>query len=246
MTGGPSPGVPRFPTTRWSLVRCAAGELSADQRAALNELLTVYWPLLRSRLIAGRGIDANQADDLLQSFIQQQVLQGKLLSVANPSRGRFRNLLYKALNNFVAKHIRSMAARKRRVNLAAGLDRENEHLAVWSVTPSRHLDGIWARETLAVVLERMRDECQHSGRDDIWGVFEARILAPILNGAAPLSYHEIAQRYHYASTTQAQNALVTAKRSFCRLMRDILLEAGTAPDEVDAEIGELRQCLAAY
>jgi hypothetical protein len=90
----------------------------------------------------------------------------------------------------------------------------------------------------------MRAECERSGRRDVWGVFEARIVAPMLDDAAPPPYDQLVARFALASPAQASNVLVTGKRMFVRALRGVIGEYELGEDHIDAEIADLRAVLA--
>jgi hypothetical protein len=71
---------------------------------------------------------------------------------------------------------------------------------------------------------RMQAECQAKGRLDRWGVFKARLLDPILDGTRAPSYEELIARLGFRSPAEASNALITARRQFDRLLREIVAE----------------------
>jgi hypothetical protein len=73
-------------------------------------------------------------------------------------------------------------------------------------------------------------------------VFECRLLVPLLQQTQPLPYDQLAQRFGFLSPLQAANALTTGKRMFARLLRAVVGEY-VPQDEVEAEIGELKQSL---
>jgi hypothetical protein len=93
-------------------------------------------------------------------------------------------------------------------------------------------------------LRRMRTHCGDSGRMDVWGVFEARVLAPALEGASPASYGELVQRFGFHSPSQATNVLATAKRMYARMLRWVVSEYARDAQEFEEEIGQLREILA--
>src|SRR4051794_14531288 len=71
-----------FPKTHWSLVRRAGGNEETDRqarKAALAALLARYQPALRSYLRVVRRMPADAADDLLQDFIADKLLEQDLL-----------------------------------------------------------------------------------------------------------------------------------------------------------------------
>jgi RNA polymerase sigma-70 factor (ECF subfamily) len=171
----------RFPTTRWSLIALAGGMAGSGaegpdedvdnegaRRHALGVILRRYLPALRAHLLA-KHIPADRADDLLQAFVADKVIERNLLARADRARGRFRWFLAAALNNYCANQLRADTAGKRvpagvkLVPLADGLDAEDT-----SNRPnSDAFDVAWAREALAEALRRMREECLASGRTDL-------------------------------------------------------------------------------
>src|SRR5881394_3079150 len=107
----------RFPTTRWSLVARACGGGGGDggdglavdhevRREALATILHRYLPALRAHLLA-KSIAPDRADDLLQAFVADKVIERNLLARADRARGRFRGFLAAALNNYCANQLRA-------------------------------------------------------------------------------------------------------------------------------------------
>ncbi len=92
-------------------------------------------------------------------------------------------------------------------------------------------------------LRRMRHECNLTDRHDLWGIFEARILAVTLNDAEPTSMEALAARYGLENEKQASNLLMTAKRAFARHMRGAVAEYETDSEQIDSELADLRQIL---
>src|SRR5437763_12909840 len=88
---------------------CAAGEAKA--REALADLCKTYGRPIFA-FICRRGYCVADAQDLTQDFFLM-VLEGDILKRADPSRGRFRSLLLKALQNFLVDDTIRKRARKR-------------------------------------------------------------------------------------------------------------------------------------
>jgi hypothetical protein len=83
-----------FPQTQWSLVERAGQQANPqEQRRALEALLKRYLPALRAHLIEVRRIPSDRADDLLQGFIADKVIEQNLLERAQKERGRLRNFV---------------------------------------------------------------------------------------------------------------------------------------------------------
>ena len=110
-------------------------------------------------------------------------------------------------------------------------------------SPDESFDIPWARQVLHEAMRRMRTECHHIGRFDIWDVFESRIVAPALEGGDPVDYQTLVNRHRLQSPMQASNLLMTAKRTFERTLRSVISEYADE-DQIEAEIIDLRQILA--
>lgn len=233
----------RFPTTHWSLVGRAAlraGVGPGDAaRTALGELVRIYLPALRAHLVGAMRIDPHRADDLLQGFLTDKVLEQNMIALADPNRGKFRTFLLTALERFVIDTHRHESARKR----APGSKLLDVDEAIERITtnrnPSDAFDRAWANEVLAEVMRRMRAECQSSNRAHLWAIFEARMLLPIADGTPPPSHEDLARRLKLDSPTQSANALGSAKRLFTRNFREVVGEYAADESEVDSEIREL-------
>ena len=100
-------GRKRFTTTRWTLVNAAVRDNQAAA-AALEELCEAYWPPLYGYL-RGRGYPVEKAQDLTQGFFAR-LLETGAITLADPSRGRFRAFLLTALKRYSGKGCRCSSA----------------------------------------------------------------------------------------------------------------------------------------
>jgi DNA-directed RNA polymerase specialized sigma24 family protein len=230
-----------FPTTRWSLV-ALAGQDEGPQRQVLGEFVKQYLPALRAHLVLGKRIAPQQAGDLLQGFLCDKVVQDRLIAKAVQGKGRFRWFLRTALDHYIVDVIRQETAQKRAPQEKRVLLPDEPAGPETRVEPSDHLDVVWARQVIQSALHQMEAECTASERPDIWGVFESRILASV-DGAEPLPYDRLVERFGLASPVQAMNLLITARRMYERNLRAVIGEYVKDPGEVDAEIRDLAQIL---
>ena len=237
-------GLSHYPTTQWSTVVRAKDEDGESRRQALSRLLTRYMPALRAYLLRGMRISEDRAQDLLQSFVSDKILEQNLVARADPARGRFRAFLRTALENYVRSVLRRDQTAKR---LPPGgtllpIDERKQCLADRGC-PTDAFDVAWARQLLADVLKCMEADCREQGRADVWGVFEGRMLRPILQQADPAPYEVLVEQFEFESPAKACNALVTAKRMFMRILRSLIGETVTDERLVEEEIRELKAVL---
>jgi hypothetical protein len=64
-----------------------------------------------------------------------------------------------------------------------------------------------------------------------------------MEGAEPLDYATLVERFNLASPTQASNLLVTATRSFRKALREVIGEYEPDEKAVDEEIADLLRVL---
>ena len=221
-----------FPVTQWSLVD-RAGQDGESARRALGQLLERYRPALESHLIRRKGIREDEVDDFLQGFVSSKILEKNILAQADRERGKFRTFLLTVLDRYVAN--------ERRRRRPAPLDGDM-NLADPSAGPDEQYHHNWAREVVSTAIERMRQECERSGRTDVWAIFERRLLGPVLREADPPPYEALVERFGFRSPMQAANLLITGKRMFVRALRSVVGEYA-AEREVEAEIADLQEIL---
>jgi DNA-directed RNA polymerase specialized sigma24 family protein len=227
-----------MPSTHWSELDRACDPAPAIRQAALESVLVRYRPALVSYLTAMRRTPLERAEDLVQGFILDKVIRQQLLEKVDRSRGRFRTFLLHVFDNHLSKVLRSERAQRR-----GGGAKPADIDAVEPAARAAAVDSFdlaWARQVLTTALDLMRQECQAAGRGHIWGVFEARVIDPAMRDAEQINYDNLVERFGFESPAQACNALVTAKRMFDRVLRQVLTEYA-AGQELDEELVWLRR-----
>ncbi len=238
-----STGPSDFESTRWTLIGRAGGSSASGRRDALQEVLEIYLPALRSWVTRKFHIDEHQADDIVQEFVVSRILQKNLLKAASEQRGRFRSLLLSSLQRFVFDQFRAQNAAKRAPQRAGSFDESNaEHSSVDSDT-NDSFETEWAHSVLREAIQRMWKETSASGSDHVWSVFACRVLVPLTTSCEPIPYEKLASLCRFRDPRQASNVLVTAKRSFSRLLRSVIDEYAIDPSEVESELSDLKLVL---
>jgi RNA polymerase sigma factor (sigma-70 family) len=176
-----------FLTTRWSLILAGANSKSGkkDTRAAIAELCRIYWRPIFA-FVSRRGYSAEDAEDLTQDFFVM-ILESDWLQNADPSRGRFRSLLLKSLQNFLSDAADKAYARKRGGNVSfvswdAWMAEAPSQLSMSTQTlnslPAERLfDVQWAATVVERALRRLREECERKGRLRVFDVLSAYLTA---------------------------------------------------------------------
>ena len=100
-------------TTRWSVILSCADSEGGEQKArkALAELCKIYWRPVFA-FICHKGHSVPDAQDLTQDFFVV-MLKGHLLRRADRTRGRFRSLMLRALQDFLRDAAEKRNTRKR-------------------------------------------------------------------------------------------------------------------------------------
>jgi RNA polymerase sigma-70 factor (ECF subfamily) len=230
--------------TRWSLVARLHDTDRETQLRALETLVQTYQPVLEWYLRRHPGLDPHQREDLVQGFLASKVIEQSIMTRADQSRGRFRTFLLNAFQNYVRDELRRASAARRMP--AAGpplaLD-EADGVADGGSDMDREFQQEWVRQVIMLAVTAMQQECASKERQDVWAVFESRLLCPILEGATPEPYGDLVARLGLASPTQASNLLVTGKRMFSRHLHDVVQDTVEDPLQADAELQELKKCL---
>lgn len=248
-----------FPTTRWSLIGRAADAAQPSSREEMGELLEQYHrPMLIH--LRYKGFGHAQAEDALQDFILT-LLDKNLLSIADPQKGKFRTLLLTALDRFLVSRHRHEKAAKRSPGKLASLDAAEIDVPQEAPSAGLAFERAWALDVLAETLARMQKECEVSRDVARWRVFDERLIGPLLEGRDAVEYDELAARHGLENGKAAMNLLVTAKRQFARVLREVVGEyvtrhpgserraksgraPGTSPqEEVDFEEHRIRQAI---
>ena len=228
-----------FPTTHWTQIGLAGGS-DVAAAVALARVLARYAPAMRAHLVRRKGLREQDAEDCVQSFVAVKFLEQNLVAQARKERGKFRTFVLTALDRFLVSEHRREAAAKR-----------GGQATVVPFEPTLGHDGVvddpfevdWAEQVVRAAVSQMKERCHQMGRPDIWGVFEARVVRPTLESAQPLEYADLVKSFGFRSPDQASNILMTAKRMFLRVLREIVGEYAASEEEIEAEIGELMAAL---
>jgi hypothetical protein len=227
-----------FQSTLWTQVRAAGALNGPSSRQALETLCRLYWPPIYS-FLRRCGHERNAAMDLTQGFFAY-LLEQELLKKADPDKGRFRSFLLGSLKFFVS----NQQAKERALKRGGGLDvipLDTELLEVMEsatqATPERLFDRKWALAVLAEAMRRLAAEYRRGGMAD-----QFALLQPYLTGDGGERLTALAARL--GKTEGAARVLVCRLRNrFRRLIRNVIADTVSDPDQVESELRHLEAVL---
>ena len=240
----------RFNTTQWSVVLACAdsGTGQKEAHAALTELCRIYWRPIFA-FISRRGFSTQDAQDLTQDFFVM-ILEGHLLKRTDPSRGRFRTLLLKALDNFLTSDYRKRHARKRGgdVQIVSWDDWMAEAPSRLSIPSTqvdqwpaeRIYDVRWAATVVERALRRLAEECQARGRRRVFDVLSSTLASE----REDVSYTSLGKTLGVSETT-VKRLVHQLRQRHRALLREEVARTVESMAEIDDEVRYLCAALAA-
>lgn len=236
----------RFCTTQWSVVLSSAGQNSnADE--ALGQLCRIYWRPIFA-FICRRGHNVSDAQDLTQEFFMR-LLNGNLLSKADPSRGRFRSLLLRSLQNFLIDAHAKQSAQKRGgekqfVSWDDWITEAPSHLslpaeAIETWPAERLFDARWAATIAEQALRRLREECEARGRGRVFDTLR-RALA---TDRDDVRYSGLSAELRVPES-MVKRLVHQLRQRYRTLLREEVSRTVTTEEELDDEIRYLCTMLA--
>ena len=239
-----------FSTTRWSVILLSADTTSDEEKRknALLQLCRTYWRPIFA-FACRRGFSIEDAQDLTQDFFSK-ILEADWLRRADRSRGRFRSLLLKSLQNFLRDAGEKRSARKRGggVQFVSWDDWMAEAPSQLSISaqmleslePERLFDVRWAATVVEQALRRLAEECQAKGRRRLYEALSPHLAAE----RADISYGEVAARLG-VSETVVKRQLHNLRQRYRWLLRDEIARTVEDPADIEDEIRYLCAALAA-
>lgn len=236
----PAPSAPaaQFPATLWTHILCAGGDTSPDALAAFERLARAYWPPLHAWLLR-QGVSHADAEDLTQSFFAH-LIGKRVLQRLRRDKGRFRTFLLTALRNHLRDGLGKASAQKRGGgHEVSSLDEAGEDGApLWEPAggsmPDAEFDRDWALTLLGRVVDRLRADCETSGRGALF-----THLQTFLYGDADAASHTEAARRLGMSESAVKTAGTRLRQRYQELIRAEIRQTVDTDAEVEAELRDL-------
>ena len=217
-----------WPETDWDQILALRDP--AAHAEALEEICRSYHPVILRVL---RGMDAANAEDLSQGFVED-LIQNHRLHRADPDLGRFRHYLGKMLENFTRKQHRKNV-RQKRGGGAVHLELR-EDSAIVEPAGTEFFDREWARALLDRVVEGFK-------REEAKPELLRLALRELVGGgdAPPESYAELSACSGSPEGTLRSEVTRMRRRFHERLKQEVALT--TVRSEIDSEIRYLLKAL---
>ncbi len=229
-----------FPTTRWTFIESAGRETVGTQRAWLGVVLRTYLPLLVRHVARKFRVREDEAEEMVHAFVADRLVERNIIRHVDRNRGsKFRSFLLASLDNHIRNRFRAERARKRTPGSGHALDNDDSRAEPidTSAGPEATVHAEWASQILGETLQRMRAQCEADNRMDLWAFFDGRLRAPLMEGAPEVPYEQLVAQLGLKSPQQAANRLISAKRMYERILREVISEY--AGEHVDEEIADL-------
>jgi len=206
----------------------AGQEYSPQASEAMAHLCQTYWYPLYAYL-RRKGYAAPDSQDLTQEFFAR-LLARNYLRTADRNKGRFRSFLLGSLEHFLAREWTKGHAQKRgggKVPFSLDqMNAENQYLLepAAALTAEKIFDRRWATTLLGQAMAKLRQECQHNQKLDLFNRVEGRLsgekgeksygeIAASLNmttGALKVAVHRLRQRYGELVRIEISQTVATA------------------------------------
>jgi RNA polymerase sigma-70 factor (ECF subfamily) len=222
-----------FATTRWGVVRAAAGEGESAQ-SALESLCKDYWEPVHTHVLY-RVSDTHLAEDLTQEFFSKFLSQGWFLR-PREERGKFRTFLLTVLRRFLKDELQRTRAWKRGGRTVTMSLDDLPEIAANDPTNSTHFDRAWAKTLLHRAFVALRKESDGERFDHLF---------PFLQREPDRGeYQTLTDRFGMTPNTIAA-AVSRLRRRLRDLLREEIRQTLDESEDVDEEMRHLLHLLAA-
>lgn len=233
---------PAFVTTHWSVVLAAGCSDTTRARDALARLCQTYWYPLYT-YVRRRGYSPEDAEDLTQQFFAR-LLERKAMATVSPKKGKFRSFLLGAMNHFLADEWDKARAQKRggckiiSLDTAAAEMRYNQEPAE-TLTPEKAYDRRWALTLLEEVYRQLQQEYERNGK----GALFEELRFCLTGQRSTIAYADLAKRLGL-SESAVKVAVHRLRQRYRKLLRHLIAETVSTPDEAEEELRYLLRALA--
>jgi len=228
-----------FPRTSNTLYQRVMSGNADDSSRALEEFFQAYWQPMYV-FMRGQGESHEDASDLVQGFIQRELLERNQIEKWQSEKGRLRTFLKVAIDRYrLNENRRQRAAIRGGGKLSSrGIDFEWAERSFASFTsppdtPDRLFEKAWAEATMQEVMSGLAREYGEKGKGEEFQLLCRNISARAGDGNH-VKYDEIAKRLGTTENNVKQK-MRDFRSAFQRTLANKVGETA-APGEVEEEL----------
>ena len=231
-----SPGASRapFPTTSWTLIRQAQAAMPDARRAILQSLLRRYWKPVYA-WFRSQGKSREDAEDLVQGFLNRLVVNDSLLAQVVPGR-RFRSWVRVCARNYLIDESRRGKSLRRmpEAGILSFADLQSADGRPWEPADTDDaFSAVWRRELLDRAMRRLEQTCDDAGRSSDLRLFLDYYLT---SEDTPPTWAELAERANLAGWQQAARRAHWVRQQLANAIREEVRSYVDDESEIDDEI----------
>jgi hypothetical protein len=223
------------------MIEAAASDDPSNRQRALNEFAHCYRRPCEEWL-RKNGWSFEHAEEAVQSFLVEVVLERGLLGAARPAQGSLRRLVQHALRNHaIDLHRRSAARDRHELRATASNSGQDDEKSASEIDAA--FDALWARAQLTAAIERVRNRLVGTPNERAWHAFELRILLPAVHATRVPSYEEVARTAGIAGAARATVLVREIRMKVLRALQEVVSETARNPEDVETELRHVNACL---
>lgn len=232
----------QFTETQWSVVLKAQRDDLPGAAAAFEDLCRAYWLPLFGWL-RSEGKSPEDAEDMVQGFFAQ-VVERRLVALADPDKGKFRNFLLKCLQTYVREQHRNEGRLKRgggQRTVPIDVAEAEEKLRAMRAagrSPDEEYDRLWAMTLLDRAVAMLAEEQQAAGQGERF----ARLRPFLLNSGKGGNMEALAEELQL-SVNALHAAVFRLRQRFRALVQQEVLACVESPEALAEELQYLMTCL---
>jgi RNA polymerase sigma factor (sigma-70 family) len=225
-----------FPVTRHSIVVAAQSSDPVERSRAIETVTAAYWKPIYKYMRMKWGMAREDAQDFTQEFFTR-LIEKEFLEAYDAHKGRLRTFLRTCADRLYLNQSRDAQRLKRSggaTHLPLDFDTAERELPKGSAAESieEYFEKEWVRSLFSFALERLRAQCESSGKAVHFALFERYDLAEE-DGPRP-SYAELAREFGLP-VTDVTNYLAFSRREFRRAVLGQLREMTASEEEFRRE-----------
>jgi RNA polymerase sigma-70 factor (ECF subfamily) len=228
-----------FRSTQWSLVRRAKDVASPGRKAALEDLIRIYWKPLYF-FIRRKGSSVEASKDLIQGFFSD-LLSKDYLKYVDCDRGRFRTFLLVALEHYQADGYDRDRSQKRgggKPVLSLDFQAAESGATLGGVpthSPDQEFKRDWAIGVMSQALRLVQSDFESTGRGLEFETFREHLAATHPDGA---SYADMAAVLR-TSVEDVRNRVRKCRARYREAILTVIRSYADSEQDVQEEFNDL-------